>query len=71
MLAPDTPVRVPVPRQLHCSSDVNYCCVRGELLTKGPDSSFAEAYKGFNSEPIHMEDKVKDQEVEVEDGRDK
>ena len=27
--------------------------------------------KGFNSEPIHMEAEVKDQEDEVEDGRDK
>ena len=45
--------------------------VRGALLTKGPDSSVAEAHRGFNSEPIHMEDEVKDQEDEVEDGRDK
>ena len=42
--------------------------VRGALLTKGPDSSFAEAHRGFNSEPT--EDEVKDQEDEVEDGRD-
>ena len=40
----------------------------GALLTKGPDSSFAEAHRGFNSEPIHTEDEVKDQEDEVEDG---
>ena len=47
------------------------CDVRGALLTKGPGSSFAEAHKAFNSEPIHKEDEVKDQEGEVEDGRDK
>ena len=45
--------------------------VRGALLTKGPDSSFAEAHRGFSSEPIHIEDEVKDQEDEAEDGRDK
>ena len=45
--------------------------VRGALLTKGPDSSFAEAHKGFTSEPIHIENEMKDQEDEVEDGRDK
>ena len=45
--------------------------MRGALLTKGPDSSFAEAHRGFSSEPIHIEDEVKDQEDEVEDGRDK
>ena len=45
--------------------------VRGALLTKGPDSSFAEAHRGFSSEPIHIEDEVKDQEDEVADGRDK
>ena len=39
--------------------------VRGALLTKGPDSSFAEAHSGFSSEPIHVEDVVKDQEDEV------
>ena len=44
--------------------------MRGELLTKGPDSSFAEGHRGFTSEPIHT-DEVKDQEDEVEDGRDK
>ena len=38
---------------------------------KGPDSSFAEAHKEIRSEPIHIEDEVKDQEDEVEDGRDK
>ena len=41
------------------------------LLTKGPESSFAKAHMGFNSEPIHIEDEVKDQEDEVEDGKDK
>ena len=45
--------------------------VRGALLAKGPDSSFAEAHWVFCSEPIHIEDEVKDQENEVEDGRDK
>ena len=40
-------------------------------MTKEPDSSFAEAHRGFNSKPIHIEDEVKDQEDEVEDGRDK
>ena len=44
--------------------------VRRALLTKGPDSSFAEAHKGFNPEPTHIEDEVEDQEDEVEDGRD-
>ena len=37
--------------------------MRGSLLTKGPDSSFAEAHKGFCSEPIHTEDEVKDQDA--------
>ena len=45
-------------------------CVRGALLTKGPDSSFAEAHRVFNSEPTRIEDEVEDQEDEVEDGRD-
>ena len=40
------------------------------LLTKGPDSSLAEAHRGFDSEPTHIEDEVEDQEDEVEDGRD-
>ena len=43
--------------------------VRGVLLAKVPDSSFAEAHKGFISELTHREDEVKDQEDEVEDGR--
>ena len=30
-----------------------------------------EAHRGFSSEPIHKEDEVKDQEDEVEDGREK
>ena len=34
------------------------------------DSSFAEAHRGFNSEPTHIEDEVEDQEDEVEDERD-
>ena len=37
---------------------------RGTLLIRGNA-------KGFSSEPIHIEDEVKDQEDEVEDGRDK
>ena len=41
------------------------------LLTKGPDSSFAESHRGFSSELIHIEHEVKDQEDDVEDGRDK
>ena len=45
--------------------------VRGALLTRGPDSSFAEAHKGFSTEPIHIEDEVKDQADEVEDGGEK
>ena len=44
--------------------------VRGALLARGPDSSFAEAHRGFYSEPTHIEDEVKDLEDEVEDGRD-
>ena len=40
------------------------------LLAKVPNSSFAEAHKGFISELTHIEDEVKDQEDEVEDGRD-
>ena len=31
-------------------------------MTKGSDSSFAEVRRGFNSEPIHIEDEVEDQE---------
>ena len=45
--------------------------MRGALLTKESDSSFAEAHREFLSEPTHIEDEVKDQEDEVEDGRDK
>ena len=30
-------------------------------MTKGPDSSFAEAHMGVSSKPIHIEDEVKDQ----------
>ena len=45
--------------------------VRGLLSAKVPNSSFAEAHRGFNSEPIHTEDEMKDQEDEAEDGRDK
>ena len=44
--------------------------MRGALLTKVSDSSFAEAHRGFNSELTHIEDEVEDQEDEVEDGRD-
>ena len=45
--------------------------MRGALLAKGPDSSFGEVHRGSCSEPIHMDEEVKDQEDEVEDGRDK
>ena len=45
--------------------------MRGALLAKGPDSSLGEVHTGSCSEPIHMEDEVKDPEDEVEDGRDK
>ena len=38
--------------------------------TTCPVRGFAEAHKGFNSEPTHIEDEVEDQEDEVEDGRD-
>ena len=38
------------------------------VLTKGPDSSFGEVHKRSCSGNIHMEDEVKDQEDEVEDG---
>ena len=31
-------------------------------MTKGSDSSFAEVRREFNSEPIHIEDEVEDQE---------
>ena len=44
--------------------------VRGVLLAKGPDSSFAEAQREFISELTRIKDEVKDQENEVEDGRD-
>ena len=45
--------------------------VRGVLLTRESDSSFAEAHRVLLSEPTHMEGKNQDQEDEVEDGRDK
>ena len=48
--------------------------VRGALLARGPDSSLSEVHKGSCSGNIHMEEEkveVKDQEDEVEDGRDK
>ena len=44
--------------------------MRGALLTKESDSSFAEAPRWFSSEPTHKEDEVEDQEDEVEDERD-
>ena len=44
--------------------------VRGVLLTKESDSSFAEAHKGILSEPTHMESEDEDKEDEVEDERD-
>ena len=37
---------------------------RARLLIRG-------SARGFRSEPIHIEDEVKDQQDEVEDGRDK
>ena len=43
---------------------------RGALLTKGADSSFAEAHRRFTSEPTHIEDEVEDLEDEEEDGWD-
>ena len=43
--------------------------MRGALLTKESDSSFAEAHREFLSEPTHMEGKDEDQEDEVEDER--
>ena len=45
--------------------------VRGASLAKGPDSSVGEVHRGSCFSNIHMEEKVKDQEDEVEDGRDK
>ena len=45
--------------------------VRGALLAEGPDSSFGEVHRGSCSGNIHMEEEVKHQEDEVEDGRDK
>ena len=47
--------------------------MRGALLAKGPDSSLGEVHRGSCSKDIHMEEEkveVKDQEDEVEDGRD-
>ena len=54
-------------------SELPYCSlqafpVRGVLLTKGPDSSFAEAHRRFNSEPIHIEDEVKDRRMKKKMG---
>ena len=43
--------------------------VRGALLTKEPDSSFAGAHRGILSEPTHIEGEDEDQEDEVEDER--
>ena len=39
------------------------------MLTKGSDSSYAEAHKGILSEPTHIGE-AEDQEDEVEDGID-
>ena len=43
--------------------------VRGALLTRESDFSFAEAHKGILSEPTHIEDEDEDedQEGEVDD----
>ena len=59
------------PHHCHVRNWTVPLSVRGALLTKEPDSSVAEEHRGFGSEPIHIEDEVKDQEDEVEDGRDK
>ena len=50
--------------------DLRQVSVRGALLTKESDSSFAEAHKGILSEPTHIEGEDEDQEDEVEDERD-
>ena len=42
--------------------------MRGALLTKESDSSFAEVHRVFLSEPTHIEDEDEDQEDEAEDG---
>ena len=39
--------------------------VRGALLTKESDSSFAEEHRVFLSEPTHIEGEVEDQEDEM------
>ena len=44
--------------------------MRGALLTKVPNSSFAEVHKVLLSEPTHIESEDEDQEEEVEDERD-
>ena len=44
--------------------------MRGALLTKESDSSFAEAHKGILSEPTHIEDEDEDHDDEVEDEKD-
>ena len=44
--------------------------MRGALLTKEADSSFAEVHRRNLSEPTHMEGEDEDWEDEVEDGRD-
>ena len=36
--------------------------VRAALLAKGPNSSLGDVHRGSCSEPIHIEDEVKDQE---------
>ena len=40
-------------------------------MTKGPDSPFGELHKRSCCGNIHKEEELKDQEDEVEDGRDK
>ena len=59
-----------LPRLIEPEKSTRSQHVRGALLTKESDSSFAEAHRGFLSEPIHIQDEVKDQEDEVEDERD-
>ena len=44
--------------------------MRGAFLAKVPKSSFAEAHRGFISEPTHTEDEVEIQEYEVENEKD-
>ena len=51
-----------IPSLAHCKRSV--VDQRARLLIR-------RSAQGFNSEPIHIEDEVKDQKDEAEDGRDK